>query len=306
MPTVKRGSWKAAGFTAFIFLLVALAIGSVNFVQFIIYFSAVVLNVVYLHSVFPGSRFFSISVANFIALYTCLFSFFVTANFSFVSGELLSIGYFMPILGFFTSIWVNRKNIKSVVVEHHKNAKGLTVGSVRWLLPISLIGVATFFVPENAVPVLWGDIIFLVSMGCITLVVSVVSKDVATFLLEAGLLFEAFFLRIEMLVMPAFAFLTFYSMNVMVFGFLYRIIDHYSTVTHFSIQGEVRAISFIESLYFSIITLSTVGYGDIIPVTDGIKAVVSIQIVVSVMLLLFGFSEIMSYSRSRPGKRDRT
>ena len=149
-----------------------------------------------------------------------------------------------------------------------------------------------------------GDVLFLVSMGGITLVVSLVSKDVATFLLEAGLLFEEFFLRIETLVMPAFAFLTFYSMNVMIFGFLYRIIDHYSAVTHFSIQGDVRAISFIESLYFSIITLSTVGYGDIIPITDGIKAVVSIQIVVSVMLLLFGFSEIMSYSRRTPVKRE--
>ncbi|KLN59678.1 hypothetical protein WH96_16015 [Kiloniella spongiae] len=304
MPRVKSGSWKAAGFTAFIFLLVALAIGSVNFVQFIVYFSAVVFNVVYLYSVFPGSRFFSISVANFIALYTCLFSFFVTANFSFVSGELLGVGYFMPILGFFGGTWINRKSIKSVVVEHRKNAKGLTVRSVKWLFPISLIGVVTFFVPENTIPVLWGDVIFFASMGGITLVVSVVSKDVATFLLEAGLLFEEFFLRIEMLVMPAFAFLTFYSMNVMIFGFLYRIIDHYSAVTHFSIQGEVRAISFLDSLYFSIITLSTVGYGDIIPVTDAVKAVVSIQIVVSVMLLLFGFSEIMSYSRSGPEKRE--
>ncbi|WP_417455352.1 ion channel [Kiloniella sp.] len=304
MPTVKSGSWKAAGFTAFIFLLVALAIGSVNFVQLIVYFFAVVFNVVYLYSVFPGSRFFSISVANFIALYTCLFSFFVTTNFSFVSGELLGVGYFMPILGFFVGTWSNRKLIKSVVVEHRKNAKGLTIKSVKWLVPISFIGIATFFIPENSIPVLMGDVLFLVSMGGITLVVSLVSKDVATFLLEAGLLFEEFFLRIETLVMPAFAFLTFYSMNVMIFGFLYRIIDHYSAVTHFSIQGDVRAISFIESLYFSIITLSTVGYGDIIPITDGIKAVVSIQIVVSVMLLLFGFSEIMSYSRSKPVKRD--
>ncbi|WP_419904473.1 potassium channel family protein [Kiloniella sp.] len=71
----------------------------------------------------------------------------------------------------------------------------------------------------------------------------------------------------------------------------------------FLLNKAEKSLSFSESLYFSIITLSTVGYGDIVPLSHVIKAIVSLQIVVSVMLLLFGFSEIMSFSRSKPSER---
>mgnify|MGYP000411229970 CR=1 FL=1 len=293
------GIWKAAGFTAFFLLLVALAMGSVDPLQLAVFLGLIISSVTYLYSVFPGSRFFSISIANFLGLYACLFHFFLTTNFSSIGSELGVVGFTMPVIGFFGGTWFQRKSIKSIVLAHKDSDIGITSGSARWLLPVSLIGIATFFVPEGSIPLLWEEAIFFLAMGGITLVVMFVSKQVATFLLDAGLLFESFFLRIESLVMPAFAFLTFYSMNVMIFGFMYRIIDHYSSLMHFSIGGEVKAISFSESLYFSIITLSTVGYGDIVPLSHVIKAIVSLQIIVSVMLLLFGFSEIMSFSKSR-------
>ncbi|MEH6633448.1 MAG: ion channel [Halopseudomonas aestusnigri] len=303
MTGVNHGIWKAAGFTAFFLLLVALAMGSVNPLQLTVFLILIISSVTYFYSVFPGSRFFSISVANFLALYTSLFHFFLTTNFSSVGPELGAVGFAMPVVGFFGGTWFQRKSIQSIVLVHKNSDIGITTGSARWLLPVCLIGIATFFVPEGSIPLLWEEAIFFLAMGGITLVVMFVSKEVVTFLLDVGLLFESFFLRIESLVMPAFAFLTFYSMNVMIFGFIYRIIDHYSSLMHFSIGGETKAISFSESLYFSIITLSTVGYGDIVPLSHVIKAVVSIQIIVSVILLLFGFSEIMSFSKSTPKER---
>jgi voltage-gated potassium channel len=91
---------------------------------------------------------------------------------------------------------------------------------------------------------------------------------------------------------------------VIVFAGIYRVLDKLSTASHFSVHGQVRDITYAESLYFSIVTVATVGYGDITPVTDIARFVAAIEVVMGVLLLLFGFSEIMSYMRERRGKRE--
>jgi len=53
------------------------------------------------------------------------------------------------------------------------------------------------------------------------------------------------------------------------------------------------ALRFTDALYFSVITLSTIGYGDIVPVAPMARVLASIQSVAGMLLLLFGFSEIM-------------
>jgi hypothetical protein len=63
----------------------------------------------------------------------------------------------------------------------------------------------------------------------------------------------------------------------------------------------VLRIGFSDALHFSVVTLSSVGYGDIQPVDDGIRVLASIQMLFAQLLLLFGFYEIMRGSRaSRP------
>ncbi|MGL5963395.1 MAG: potassium channel family protein [Fusobacteriaceae bacterium] len=49
--------------------------------------------------------------------------------------------------------------------------------------------------------------------------------------------------------------------------------------------SRVTSISSIDSIYFSFVTASTIGYGDIIPINDTIKTIVIIQ---SVVIFLFG------------------
>ena len=41
------------------------------------------------------------------------------------------------------------------------------------------------------------------------------------------------------------------------------------------------------------------GYGDIAPASDIVRVIVAVQIMFGVLLLLFGFWEIMSYARER-------
>ena len=69
-------------------------------------------------------------------------------------------------------------------------------------------------------------------------------------------------------------------------------------------MGSVaRVISFSEAIYFSIVTISTVGYGDIVPASNVTRMLASMEVVCGVMLLLFGVSELLEYTREH--RRDR-
>ena len=74
-----------------------------------------------------------------------------------------------------------------------------------------------------------------------------------------------------------------------------------SAEPHFAINGVVRDITFPESLYFSLVTLSTVGYGDIVALSNPIRVLIGSEIVVGILLLLFGVSEILAQARTRRG-----
>jgi Ion channel len=62
-------------------------------------------------------------------------------------------------------------------------------------------------------------------------------------------------------------------------------------------------LSFSESIYFSIISISTVGYGDIVPHSSVARLLASIEVVCGFMLLLFGVSELLEYPRAARGGR---
>ena len=140
-------------------------------------------------------------------------------------------------------------------------------------------------------------------MGLISVLVFAVSRDVTAFLLDTGLLFEEFFEQASALLAPTLAFFTYYSFVVIVFGSFYRIIDRVIPGDHFLVAGGVRELTFLEAMYFSIITLSTVGYGDVVPASLLVRAVASLLIVIGVWLIIFGFSEVLRYARERDHRR---
>ena len=63
-------------------------------------------------------------------------------------------------------------------------------------------------------------------------------------------------------------------------------------------MGSPARLGLVDALYFSVITIATVGYGDIIPAGPLVRALASVEVVAGLLLLLFGFSEIM---RTRDG-----
>ena len=52
-------------------------------------------------------------------------------------------------------------------------------------------------------------------------------------------------------------------------------------------------MTFSDALYFSVATISTIGYGDISPATALARGLAGLEVASGLLMLLFGFSEIM-------------
>jgi voltage-gated potassium channel len=293
-----RRRWSAGIlFSVVLLLLVSLAATDVG-VSFamVMLVSAGGAGALFYH-LFPRSAFVAVVFANLITVYSCLFIFFVEANFARAHEGIVLVGFVLPILAFLLGAARLRREIGTLMASAHLRDERGFAHVIGWLVPVFLIGALSFLVPRHVLTAPGHDIALLAAMAGISAIVSLVSRDVSIFLLDTGLLFEEFFQRVARLRVPAFAFLTFYSLLVIIFGAIYRIIDHFSADFLFRVDGVAQRITFPEALYFSIVTLSTVGYGDITPTANLARIVVALQIVCGVLLLLFGFSEIIAYTR---------
>jgi len=105
------------------------------------------------------------------------------------------------------------------------------------------------------------------------------------------------------LAIPAFAFLTFYALLVILFASVFSIVSQFPAGEHFRVGSTSRSLSFSEAIHFSVVTISTVGYGDIVPASNIARVLASIEVICGVLLLLFGVSELLEYTREH--RRDR-
>lgn len=304
MKAFGKGWFTAVGFTGLLLILISLAVAE-RFDLFALTMTVFVVAAVgVFYMLFPGSSFFSIALTNFLGVYICIFVFFKLTNFAAVGEWPMLLGFVLPIAAFLGGALLRREEVRLIVTAERMRGGRHMATVFGWLLPVFAIGALSFAVPALNLSPAAETAVFLGAMAVIAGVVGVVSRDVSMFLLDTGILFEAFFRRMTELIAPAFAFFTFYSLIVIVFACVYRILDRFTATDQFVVHAAERAITFPEALYFSIITLSTVGYGEIVPATDLVRLIVSIQIMLGVLLLLFGFYEIMSYARERRHHRD--
>jgi voltage-gated potassium channel len=264
---------------------------------------SIVAMVVMFRLVFKSGRAFCITLANLVGVYACLFLFFSESNFADASTWSLSLGFVLPLLGFVAGTFRHRAAIAHVAETTLRREERRLPRALAWLVPVFGVGALSCLVPDAGFSRLWIDLALLAASGTIAVIVFAVSRDVAAFLHDTGLLFDEFFRRIAALAVPAFAFLTFYSLLVILFATVYSVLDHAMGGGDFRIDGTIRAITFAESLYFSLMTLSTVGYGDIAPLTGAIRLVAAAEIISGILLLLFGFNEIFSFSHGRDRRR---
>ncbi len=246
---------------------------------------------------FPERSFFSLTFANLVAVYASIFAFFIDEFFGQIRPAVSGIGFSLPIVFFVAGCWLRRAEIRAVVGHPDMRGGDALYGALVWLVPVFAVGAAVFVLSWVAAPIVNTDLAFLAAMLTIGLIVLAVSRSVAVFLVDAGLLFDEFFQRMSRLLVPAFAFLTFYALLVIVFASLFSILSQFSAEPHFRIGSVARAISFSEAIHFSIVTISTVGYGDIVPASSFARVLASMEVICGVMLLLFGVSELLEYTR---------
>lgn len=283
--------------TVILLLLVATSAGGANWQLSAMVLVTVAVVVALLHRLLPGSRFFSITFANAISVYACVYVSFLEARFEPTSRLIEVVAFLLPVVGFAVAVYLRRRGIRAVILSEHPRIETRFGRAFLWLLPVTAIGVLNFLVPLEDWDVTARGSWLLGSMTVIAVVIFLAGHSVAVFLVDTGLLFEDFYGTATRLVKPAFAFLTFYSLITVIFAAIYRLIDRFDGVATFTFSGTARDIGFAESLYFSIVTLSTVGYGDIVPLTYAVRAVVAVQIVAGIVLLLFGVQALLRSTR---------
>ena len=257
----------------------------------------------FIRSLFGKGRFLALTLINLIAVYAAIFAFFIDALFGAVRPTIAAVGFSLPIFSFLAGCWLWRADVAVVIDEPHIRNNTTLFRALFWMAPVFSVGAVAFVVSSLSQASINSDWTLLVSMAVIGMIVLAVSKNVAMFLVDAGLLFEEFFRRMSRLTVPAFAFLTFYALLVIAFASLYTITSQFSTEPPFLVGGIPRPLKFAEALHFSIVTISTVGYGDIVPATSVARALASVEVICGVLLLLFGFSELQEYAREHRHER---
>ncbi len=288
-----------------LYVLVSVAVSDTLGLFFVVMLAAVALSVTLFYWLFPGSHFTTIALANFLSIYACLYIFFVESSFPVASDWSIRIAFVLPIAAFIAGVWLRRREIHRLVRHEADSRVHYAPRLFFWLVPVFAVGLATFLLPHLGYEAETISILLMLSMTLIAIVVFAVSRDVTAFLLETGLLFEEFFDQTSALLAPTLAFFTYYSFVVVVFGSFYRIIERLIPGPHFVVSGVARELTFLEALYFSIITLSTVGYGDLVPASSLVRAIASLQIIIGVWLIIFGFSEVLRYARERDWRDQR-
>ena len=163
----------------------------------------------------------------------------------------------------------------------------------RWLLGAFAVGAASFALPRMALDPPAQGIALLVAMAIVTLFVMASVRDVVLMMIDVAMVFEGVATRLDRLVRPMMAFVTFYALLVVVFACLYRIADLTAAMPQFELHAVPARISFVDSLYYSVATITTLGFGDITPISLLVRALTGVEVVSGVLMLLFGFSEIM-------------
>jgi voltage-gated potassium channel len=255
----------------------------------------------FFYLVFPGGSHFGVTVANALAVYACVFVYFRDANFAGTSEVGSTVALLLPVLGFLVGCFARRRRV-AASIQARRSAEVVHLPRLdRWIPALVIVGAASFAMPRLGMHPGAQDAALIVSMAIIAAAVAFSARDVVVLLIDIAIVFEGVTARLDRLLMPVMAFLTFYSLLVVVFACLYRIADLTLDGTQFIVLGHAGHITFSEALYFSVITIATVGYGDITPAGSLVRGLASIEVVLGLLLLLFGFSEIM---RSRePTKR---
>jgi hypothetical protein len=290
----RRTALRSGAITLGLMLLVAAAAGDNGWL-----FSAAALVVAGLaigglYLVFPHGPLFALGVANGLAVYMCLYVVIGRSAFPHALGWALPIGFLMPVAAFVGACWLKRGELVALASRGLDDADLAHLPRVlRWLAMCGLVGVLALASPFNREGPESQTMVLMIAMAAISVISVIAVRDVVRLLVDVAAILTLVTARIRFLAVPMATYVSLFALLAMIFGCLYRIADALSEGPLFQKLGHMGRLDFSEALHFSIVTLATVGYGDILPVDDGVRILAAIEMLVGQLLLLFGFSEIM-------------
>ena len=145
-----------------------------------------------------------------------------------IDAAFLVVGFCLPIFLFVVAVGFGEIRSEPSVAHPAIRSERRVMRAAVWLVPVFLVGAAVILLSRTVGALANMDTVFLGAMSIIGLIVLTVSREVAIFLVDAGLLFEEFFCACRGFVIPAFAFFTFYSLIVI----LLRRLTGLSRYTH--------------------------------------------------------------------------
>ncbi len=274
-------------------LLVALAVGA-HRPAFVLLLLVGIGTVVWLvWRALPDDPMLAVTLATGIPLYTAAYVVGIERAFPQAHVTAVYAGFFLPLIAFVLGVRQRRDEIARRLAGRRGPAP-VGRGFV-WLAASGVLWIgADLFLPAQGSTPLHTVTLLTVMLG-ICLLTRLMIVDAALLLDETGHLFRTFVARMAHRSVPVFSFLVVFGFIVLIFGTLYAILDNFSHTPNFSMGSAGARLTFADALYFSIVTLSTIGYGDITPASGIARLMVGAEILFGVVLLLFAFAEIAAY-----------
>ena len=298
-----RAWLRAMAMTMGLLLLVAWGVGDEGHMLPFAVLGVAGLGLGLLYRLFPRGVHFAFGTATGLALYATIFVVMGRAQFPDAPEWAPPPAFLLPVLTFLAAVWRRRHELTAIAeLQAAENLDHLP-HATRWVLLVSGVGLVCFVLPLNRQLPLVQGLALLGSMALIGAMVAYAVRDVVRLLVDVALIVDELAGRIRHLAVPMVAFLLMYGLLLIGFASAYRIADALSTVPLFAGPHGAIRLSYSDALHFSLATQSTVGYGDIQPVDDGIRVLSTLQVVGGQLLLLFGFAEIMRSRRARADGR---
>jgi len=297
---LQRGSWLALVPSIGLMLLVAGGAADRGLVYPVVLFGGAAVGLGALRAIFPHGPQFLLGVANGLAMYACLFTVIGRAAFPGAPAWAQALAFLLPVAVFIGACFQRRLALSRYAEKAAADLDHLPRFS-RWLAMIGLVGLVSLSLPMNRLSSGWQGFALLLAMAVIALITARVVGDVVRLLVDVAAIFQSVTNRLGSLAVPIAAYCSLWALLAVVFGCLYRIADGISGVPLFhGAQGPYR-IGFADALHFSVVTLCSVGYGDLVPADDGIRVLCGMQMLSAQLLLLFGFYEIMQARQATRG-----
>ena len=236
------------------------------------------------------------TLATCIAIYTVAFGGGIVAIFHHAHWIGIATAFFLPLASFVAAVAWKRHDTRSRLTHRRKAGRDhILMRGIGWLGLCFVIGAVVVGVVSPGEGVAEATASLVGAMALISATTVWFATDIASLLDETGILFRLFLARMKARIVPIFSFLVVFMFIGVLFATLYAVLDHHTAGPAFTVNGVGTRLTLPDTIYFSFVTLSTIGYGDITPVDPLARVLVIAEIIFGVVLLLFAFAEIASY-----------